>query len=64
MLKINGQVANAVGKTLQQIVLENNYDIARIAVEINGNIVPKSKYAYTILSENDNVEIVSFVGGG
>lgn len=64
MLKINGQVANAAGKTLQQIVLENNYDIARIAVEINGNIVPKSKYACTILSENDNVEIVSFVGGG
>ena len=36
----------------------------RIAVEINGHIVPKSKYDTTVLNDGDTVEIVGFVGGG
>ena len=35
-----------------------------IAVELNGDIVPKGEYANTILTEADTLEIVSFVGGG
>ena len=40
------------------------YQQNRIAVEINGSIIPKSKYQTTILKQNDTIEIVSFVGGG
>jgi sulfur carrier protein len=36
----------------------------RIAVEKNGEIVPKAKYAETLLAEGDALEVVSFVGGG
>lgn len=36
----------------------------RIAVELNGQIVPKSRYADTMLAEGDRVEIVGAVGGG
>ena len=35
-----------------------------LAVEINGEILPKSKYRETTIKSDDNVEIVSFVGGG
>ena len=43
---------------------KNNFDIKKIAVEINGDIVPKSRYESTVLCDGDAIEIVSFVGGG
>lgn len=36
----------------------------RIAVELNGEIVPKSRYMTTRLADGDRVEIVGAVGGG
>ncbi|MCL2831180.1 MAG: sulfur carrier protein ThiS [Betaproteobacteria bacterium] len=36
----------------------------RIAVERNGEIVPKSRHAETALDEGDRLEIVVAVGGG
>ena len=36
----------------------------RIAVEVNGEIVPRSRYADTRLNAGDRVEIVGAVGGG
>jgi thiamine biosynthesis protein ThiS len=36
----------------------------RIAVELNGAIVPRSRYAETRVSAGDRVEIVGAVGGG
>ena len=36
----------------------------RIAVERNGEIVPRSRYAGTPLAEGDRLEIVIAVGGG
>ena len=35
-----------------------------VAVERNGETVPKSKLDSTRLSEGDRIEIVTFVGGG
>ncbi len=35
-----------------------------LAVERNRDIVPKGAYADTLLREGDEVEVVSFVGGG
>lgn len=36
----------------------------KIAVERNGEIVPKSKHASTLLTDGDRLEIVVAVGGG
>ena len=36
----------------------------RVAVERNGEIVPKSRHAETPLAANDRIEIVVAVGGG
>ena len=36
----------------------------RVAVERNRELVPKSAYASTPLSEGDVLEVVEFVGGG
>ena len=41
-----------------------SFDPMRIAVEKNGQIVPKRLYEETVLEDGDVVEVVSFVGGG
>lgn len=50
--------------TLEQYLLKEGFILARIVVEVNGNIIPKSNYTNVILSEADLVEIIHFVGGG
>ena len=64
MVKINGEELNMAGKTIAEYLATTNIDPKRIAVERNGDIVPKAKYGETILQDGDNVEVVSFVGGG
>jgi thiamine biosynthesis protein ThiS len=36
----------------------------RVAIEHNGNIVPRAEWANTGLEDGDRLEIVHFVGGG
>jgi sulfur carrier protein len=36
----------------------------RVAVEKNGEIVPRSRFAQTALADGDRLEIVVAVGGG
>lgn len=36
----------------------------RLAVEVNGEIVPRGEHATHILREGDKVEIVRAIGGG
>ena len=50
--------------TLGAYLDENNYRRTYIAVEKNGEILPKSEYDTTYLNDGDKIEIVSFVGGG
>ena len=64
MVKVNGTELDIAGKTIEQYLATTNYDRKRIAVERNGDIVPKAQYGETVLRDGDSVEVVSFVGGG
>ena len=64
MLTINGQSVDAAGKTVAEYLAEAGFNTVRIAVERNEEIVPKAKYAETVLADGDVVEVVNFVGGG
>lgn len=64
MVKINGTELDIAGKTVAGYLETTDYNRSRIAVERNGEIVPKSKYDSTVLEDGDVVEVVSFVGGG
>ncbi len=64
MVKINGEDCNAAGMLLSDYLTENGYKLVRIAVERNGEIVPKAMYDQTLLADGDALEVVSFVGGG
>ncbi|ASC90149.1 sulfur carrier protein ThiS [Alcaligenes faecalis] len=64
-ITLNGQ-----SKTLQNsdtvgtLIIELGYENKRIAVELNGDIVPKSQHGSTPIKEGDTIEIVVAVGGG
>lgn len=64
MVKINGSLVDAAGMTLLAYLETTSYDPTRVAVERNDAIVPKAKYAQTVLCDGDVIEVVSFVGGG
>lgn len=64
MVKINGEELAIAGRTVAEYLAENGYDTKRVAVELNGDILPKAQYDSTVLQDGDIVEVVSFVGGG
>lgn len=64
-MKLNGQNIHLQAPVALQVLLEEHgYHSLRIAVERNGDIVPKSDYATTMITDEDTLEVVSFVGGG
>ena len=64
MVKVNGEYLNIDGKTVTEYLKDARYDPKRVAVERNGDIVPADKYDGIALCDGDEIEIVSFVGGG
>ena len=65
MIRINGTpVELTEGMTLQTYLDQNQYQSSRVAVERNGTIVPRAQYGSIQLQEDDELEIVHFVGGG
>jgi len=50
--------------SVADLVRSLGYEGKRIAVERNGDIVPKSQHAQTMLAADDVIEIVVAVGGG
>jgi thiamine biosynthesis protein ThiS len=64
-LFLNGEPASApAGVTVAAFLEGLGMPSKGVAVERNREIVPKSAYAVTRLTEGDRLEIVQFVGGG
>ena len=64
-LFVNGEASEAPDSVTVAVFLERlGLPQKGVAVERNREIVPKSAYGSTILSEGDRIEIVQFVGGG
>ncbi len=64
MVKVNGTWLDLAGKTLAEYLASTDYDRRLIAVERNEEIVLKAEYESTVLKDGDEIEVVSFVGGG
>lgn len=64
-LTINGEARSFSGLSdLAALVLSLGLDPRKVAVERNLEIVPRSAYGVTALSDGDRIEIVHFIGGG
>ena len=62
---VNGAKTDISQNTSLRALL-NQLEIAgeKVAIERNLEIVPKSLYAETILTDGDRLEVVHFIGGG
>lgn len=64
-MKVNGEnCAITPEMTVQSLLEQRGHDPQRVAVEKNGQIVPRAKFAEEMLHEDDVIEVVQFVGGG
>ena len=65
MITVNGkQIQLTSEMSVADYLDQNNYQINRIAVEMNEEILPKYSYSETMLKDGDRLEVVTFVGGG
>ncbi len=64
-IELNGDPKHVAAPfTVQALVQSLGLDPAKVAVERNLAIVPKSSFADVALADGDRIEIVHFVGGG
>ena len=64
-IKLNGKLKTINNKsTLFNIVQKNKIPLAKVAIELNQEIVDKKKIKNINLKNNDTIEIVHFIGGG
>ena len=64
-MNVNGKpIPYAAGMTVQTLLDALGHDRQRVAVERNGQIVPRVQFSEELLDESDTIEIVCFVGGG
>ena len=64
-LSVNGQVRRIEpGANIARLLEAMELSGKRVAVERNGEIVPRSQYPNTSLADGDALEIVVAVGGG
>jgi len=62
---VNGERKEFCGApSLAQLVTQLELPVARIAIELNREVVRRSEWQSTILKDEDRIEIVHFVGGG
>ena len=64
-LHINGQPREVADDlTVSALLDELGYGKKRVAVERNGELVPKSRHGDERLADGDRIEIVQAIGGG
>lgn len=67
-LTVNGELKEltelAPGASLQDVLQGLGLKADRVAVERNGDIVPRAAWGSVRLEELDRLEVVHFVGGG
>lgn len=65
MILINGNRKDQyAGVSLQEMLTQEQYAADKVVVERNGRIVTRRDFAGEILTGNEEIEVVTFVGGG
>jgi sulfur carrier protein len=64
-IRLNGERHALSGHvTVAELLAAHGHAGKRVAVERNGEIVPRSRHDSTVLQPDDRIEIVVAVGGG
>jgi thiamine biosynthesis protein ThiS len=64
-LTVNGKPRDAQGAgTIKEFLETNGVNPMLVAVEHNGEIIKRERFAEVTLADGDNLEIIHMVGGG
>ena len=65
-LVVNGKETNITdGLTVSQLLVQENVKMPdMVSVELNGQILKRTKFEETTLKDDDKVEFLYFMGGG
>ena len=64
-LTINGEKKTLERETsVEEILRRLQVETSAVAVEVNRKIVPRKLHSTCVLRDGDEVEVVTFVGGG
>lgn len=64
MVQINGESKDAANRNLYQYLVDEGFDISRVVVELNLEIIPAEDLKNITIKDNDSIEVLRFVGGG
>lgn len=64
MITLNGKEKDYFNITVEELLVKEGYENIRVAIELNGEIIRRNSFGRTLIKDGDNVEVVSFVGGG
>jgi sulfur carrier protein len=64
-IEVNGQPRNVPpGTSLTVLAAELGLDVRRIAMAVNGAVIPRTDWPARFPAEGDRIEIIEAVGGG
>ena len=64
-IQLNGKKITLRTKTtIYDLLKKFKLNNKKVAIELNGAIVPKGKYKKKLLKSKDKLEVVHFIGGG
>lgn len=61
---LNGESQTVTATTVAELIAALDLTGKRVAVELNGEIAPRSQHAGIALKDGDKVEVVHAIGGG
>lgn len=64
MVRLNGEVYETKCSNIEELLQELDIRPEFVAVELNRRIIKRCDLASTSIADEDNIEIVRFVGGG
>ena len=64
-IKVNGKkVIFNKNESIEKLIKKLKIPLNKVAIELNKKILDKKKLSKIKLNDNDNIEIVHFIGGG
>jgi sulfur carrier protein len=64
-IQVNGQPRDIeAGATIATLLADLAVTQPHVAVELNLEVVPRTRHAETVLRDGDRLEVVTLVGGG
>ena len=63
-IDLNGKKVKSESKTLMDLVIEKDLDPNSLIAEVNFEVIRQDIWKDVSIKDGDNIELLSFVGGG